>query len=116
MCATILHKVEMENRGGPGTGASSAMPVPRAVKRIISPLCCCLPISQETMVLALLTSQGYPAKSHGYNMRTKGLIIELWLIMPSHTSVIDDDAILIAQKSKVFILDFNNLSKDIDIL
>lgn len=36
--------------------------------------------------------------------------------MPSHTSVIDDDAILIAQKSKVFILDFNNLSKDIDIL
>lgn len=54
-------------------------------------------------------------KSRGYAMRTKGLIIELWLVMQSCMSIIDDDVILLAQKSKVFILDFNNLSKAIDI-
>lgn len=35
--------------------------------------------------------------------------------MQTCLSLIDDDVILIAQRSKVFILDRHNLSKDVDI-
>lgn len=37
-------------------------------------------------------------------------------MLQSVLSLIDDDVILIAQRSKVFVLDLHNLSKDGDII
>lgn len=57
----------------------------------------------------------FVVKSCGYVMRIKGFIIELWFVMQLCMFIIDDDVILLVQKSKVFIFDFNNLFKVIDI-